>query len=290
MAAAPDEALGGDLTAEQRLHIKQYILGKPGAADILWHVGAHFNDNNVLEFTCTDKTLEALRKLIPKLKWLERPMDVERYSVLKPDSRGLDTLKVADTGTNGSEASFGEIEKVFPSNGTCNNIVWQGVVLEKIGRINEAAREKRPGCSGLGHHNMHLARAHDALMRHVDRQPQHVGLPVLAPRTKSLYGIDYFTWIKSVLEDDVPAPHAAAEQPAAAAAAAASASALSASAAEVAPVVVGPAPAPASSACAGASDAAGSSFDVDDDAEMCAALDAYEGGGAAPATAPSAVS
>ena len=214
---AAGERTGGDrmLTAKERKFIRQTLEANEVVKAALWDVGAAWTDNDVLEYTCTEKTQKALERVLPKLKWLERPDDVPRYTVAGKDFKGIETIKVCSDSTTKAETGFGEVEKVFlSSNGTWKPRVWHGLILEKFGRMNQNALSKRPGGSALGHHDMQAARGHNAILEHYGRGPQHPGIQPLAPRSRAwLQGVDFFEWIKPQLEA-APAPAAPAPSPA----------------------------------------------------------------------------
>ena len=215
------ERTGGDrmLTADERKFIRQNLEADPEVSAALWDVGAAFNDNDVLEYTCTEKTQQALERVLPKLKWLERPDDLPRYTSSGKDAKGIDTIRVCSDSTTRAETGFGEVEKVFlSSNGTWKPRVWHGLVLEKFGRMNQNALSKRPGGSALGHHDMQAARGHNAILELHGRGPQHPGVRRLAPRSRKwLQGVDFYDWIQPQLEAAraAPAPSPAAPAPAA---------------------------------------------------------------------------
>ena len=121
--------------------------------------------------------------------WLDRPSDVPRHLFDGFDSRGLKTFRVI-YGTNIVEASFGEIEKAIFSNGGYSEIKWQGILLNKIGRLNERKRAEASG-GGAGHYDLERQRMANALMQPGEPLP-HPHLPPLAPLSQAEQGIDYF--------------------------------------------------------------------------------------------------
>ena len=95
----------------ERKQIRSLLEQDASAMADLKATGAYFNARDVLEFTCTRKTLKALDNVVPRLKWLYRPPGLERQSVVGQDKKGLDELKVTADGTQSAETGFGEIEK-----------------------------------------------------------------------------------------------------------------------------------------------------------------------------------
>ena len=109
---------------------------------------------------------------------------------ISKDRRGFDVLRIMD-GTNIVENRFGEIEKVFPSNGGYGEDLWHGTLLARISRLNERARIAYLGGGIVGHYNLQLARIHNELMRQLEQPLPHPTLPPLAPRSAAEYGIMY---------------------------------------------------------------------------------------------------
>ena len=175
---------------EERRQIRALLEADSAVMSALEKVGASFNDNHVLDYTCTEKTRQALKTCKLRLRWLSEVS--ERQAVVGKDSKGLDVLKVVGDGTQTAETTFGEIEKVFlDTNGTHKESVWNGLLLEKIGRINEKARRELPGVVSFVHHNMMDAQASNALMRSAGRRLPHETLRPYAPRTNASYGVKY---------------------------------------------------------------------------------------------------
>ena len=91
-----------------------------------------------------------------------------------------------------AETSFGELEKPISANGGYNEDKFQGLLMNKIGRMNERRRVEFYGISGPGHYDLESARAHNARMAEHGLPLPHPHLPPLAPRSQALYGVDYF--------------------------------------------------------------------------------------------------
>ena len=157
-------------------------------------VGVFFNESDVLEHTWTTATIPQITLALGKLKWLARPADVPRYlprSTNTTDSRAFPTYLVVD-GTNVAEMAFGEIEKPISSHGGYKEKIWQGKLLNKIGRMNERERVAQAGGPGPGHYHLQRARLHNALMSAHSLALPHPSLPDLAPRARVLQGVDAF--------------------------------------------------------------------------------------------------
>ena len=178
--------------ADERAMVESFIRSKPDLLASLEAVGATFHaKTHALEHTWTTATLPQLGLALAKLKWLDRPVDVIREIPTGTDSRGLPTFRVAD-GTNVAESGFGEIEKPISTNGGYNQNKWQGLLLSKIGRINERQRCKLHGVVGPGHHDLSRARRHNSLMCEQGLPLPHPSLEPLEPQSSALYGVDYF--------------------------------------------------------------------------------------------------
>ena len=188
---APTVATLSALVSNDRRDFYDAIQGMPDLGRKLKAVGVTFGANGGVEHTWTTTTLPALELAISKVKWLDRPAHVPRYLIEGEDSRGLPKLRIID-GTNMAETSFGELEKAISANGGYNEKKWQGLLLNKIGRLNERRRVQFCNISGPGHYNLEGARAHNALMAAHGLPLPHPHLPPLAPRSEALYGIDYF--------------------------------------------------------------------------------------------------
>jgi hypothetical protein len=170
------------LVGEERAMVESLICSKPQLLNLLESVGATFHPStHALEHTWTTSALPALDLALKKLKWLERPHNVPRFVPTGVDSRGLPTIRVVD-GTNIAESAFGELEKPISTNGGYNENKWQGLLLNKIGRINERQRRKKHGIVGPGHYDLARARRHNELMRAEGAPLPHPHLAPLAPR------------------------------------------------------------------------------------------------------------
>jgi len=136
---APTVATLSALVSNDRRDFYDAIQGMPDLGRKLKAVGVTFGANGGVEHTWTTTTLPALELAISKVKWLHRPAHVPRYLIEGEDSRGLPKLRIID-GTNMAETSFGELEKAISANGGYNEKKWQGLLLNKIGRLNERRR------------------------------------------------------------------------------------------------------------------------------------------------------
>ena len=162
-----------------------------GLQSALQLCGAFFNENKVLEHTCTTATLPAYTNAIDKVQYLERPPDVPRAMQVGADRKNLPRFRVVD-GTNLSETSGGEVEKPLAQNGGFNKKKWQGKAMGKVGRMNERARVSLHNGHSLKHYELSTARAYKALMLSRGQPDPHPSLPLLAPRSKAQHGTDYF--------------------------------------------------------------------------------------------------
>jgi hypothetical protein len=190
---APTQRLLADERQELREALEQMssTSSSGGIMALLGEIGVSFTANNALTYTWSTATLPALDLALSKLQWLDRPTDVPRYIADGVDARGLETFRVMD-GTNMAEVAFGELEKTISANGGYNETKWHGLLLSKIGRMNERKRTASHGIAGPGHYDLARARAHNAKLEALGLPPPHPHLPPLAPRSKALYGIDYF--------------------------------------------------------------------------------------------------
>jgi len=191
VAAPPSHKAALALLKEEQLQVKHAVMARPALATKLATIGAYFNDGNVLEHTWTTSTLPALDLCISKVQWLDRPPEsvMPRHHFEGVDARGLDYFSFID-GTNWTEASFGEIEKGIFENGGYNEAKWNGLLLNKIGRINERVR-------GLhaGHYDLDQQRMANALAASYGDPLPHPHLAPLKPpalRSTALQGIGYF--------------------------------------------------------------------------------------------------
>ena len=179
------------LLKEEQYQVRQAVEARPALAAKLADIGAYFNMGNVLEHTWTVSTLPALDLCISKVQWLDRPPEevAPRHLFEGIDARGLETFGFCD-GTNIVEAAFGEIEKAISENGGYNEAKWQGLLLNKIGRMNERAR----GCRA-GHYDLAQQRMANELAASYNDPLPHPHLDKLKPpemRSTALQGVDYF--------------------------------------------------------------------------------------------------
>ena len=130
--------------------------------------------------------------------------DVTAFDDSTPDATEI-AMRVVD-GTNMAEMSFGEIEKPISANGGYNETKWHGLLMNKIGRINERRRVEYHNITGPGHYDLAAAREHNALMLAHGLPPPHAHLQQLVPRSQALYGIHYF---HAELARRAPPPRAA---------------------------------------------------------------------------------
>ena len=168
--------------------VRSLVEADAPLSKLLTEVGAYFNSQDVLEHTWTTSTLAQVDLAISKVGWLELPpeADVSRHIPDGEDARGFPKFRYAG-GTGMAEAGFGELEKTISANGGYGEKKWDGLMLNKVGRMNE----RRRGCPG-GHFDMRRQRmANAAALARGDPLP-HPNLPQLSPRSNAEYVSRYF--------------------------------------------------------------------------------------------------